>query len=135
MLSFKPAFPLSSLTFRASLVAQRVKHLPAVWRPRFDRWVGKIPWRRKWQPTPVLLLGKFHGWKSLVGYSPWGCKELDTTELLHFHFHQESLQFLFTFCHKNGVICISEVINISPGNFDSSLCFTQSSISHDVLCI
>ena len=43
-------------------------------------------WRRKWQPTPVLLPGKSHGWRSLVGYSPWGCKELDTTERLHFHF-------------------------------------------------
>ena len=42
--------------------------------------------RRQWQPTPVLLPGKFHGRRSLVGYSPWGCKELDTTELLHFHF-------------------------------------------------
>ena len=41
-------------------------------------------WRRKWQPTPVLLPGKFHGWRSLVGYSPWGRKELDTTERLHF---------------------------------------------------
>ena len=41
-------------------------------------------WRRKWQPTPVLLPGKFHGWGSLVGYSPWGCKELDATERLHF---------------------------------------------------
>ena len=37
-------------------------------------------WRRKWQPTPVLLLGKSHGWRSLVGYSPWGRKELDKTE-------------------------------------------------------
>ena len=41
-------------------------------------------WRRKWQPTPVLLPGNFHGWRSLVGYSPWGCKESDTTERLHF---------------------------------------------------
>ena len=41
-------------------------------RPGFDPWVGKIPWRRKWQPTPVFLPGKFHGWRSLVGYSPWG---------------------------------------------------------------
>ena len=37
-------------------------------------------WRRKWQPTPVFLLGKFHGQMSLTGYSPWGCKESDTTE-------------------------------------------------------
>ena len=56
-------------------------------RPRFDPLVGKIPWRRKWQPTPVLLPGKSHGWRSLVGYSPRGHKELDTTEWLHFHFH------------------------------------------------
>ena len=49
-------------------------------RPGFDPRVGKIPWRRKWQPTPVLLPGKFHGLRSLVGYSPWGCKESDTTE-------------------------------------------------------
>ena len=44
-------------------------------------------WRRKWQPTPVLLSGKFHGPRSLVGYSPWGRKESDMTEWLHFHFH------------------------------------------------
>ena len=44
-------------------------------------------WRRKWQPTPVFLPGKSHGWSSLVGYSPWGRKESDTTERLHFHFH------------------------------------------------
>ena len=37
--------------------------------------VGEIPWRRKWQPTPVFLTGKFHGQKSLMGYSSWGCKE------------------------------------------------------------
>ena len=52
----------------------------------FDPWVGKIPWRRKWQSTPVLLPGKSHGQRSLVGYSPWGRKESDRTERLHFHF-------------------------------------------------
>ena len=55
-------------------------------RPGFDPWVGKIPWRRKWQPPPVLLPGKSHGRRSLVGYSPWGCKESDMTERLHCHF-------------------------------------------------
>ena len=53
-------------------------------RPGFDSWIGKIPWRRQWQSTPVLLPGKSHGWRSLVGYSPWGHKESDTTEWLHF---------------------------------------------------
>ena len=43
-------------------------------------------WKRQWHPTPVLLPGKSHGWRSLVGCSPWGCWELDTTERLHFHF-------------------------------------------------
>ena len=43
-----------------------------------------IPWRKKWQPTPVFLPGKFHGWRSLAGYSPWDRKESDTTEWLHF---------------------------------------------------
>ena len=45
-----------------------------------------IPWRRQWHPTPVLLPGKSHGWRSLVGCSPWGRTESDTTERLHFHF-------------------------------------------------
>ena len=47
--------------------------------------VGKIPWRRKWQPTPVLLPGKFRGRRSLVGCRPWGREESDTTERLPFH--------------------------------------------------
>ena len=55
-------------------------------RPRFNPWVRKIPWRRKWQPTPVFLPGKFHEPRRLVGYSPWGHKESDMTEQLHFHF-------------------------------------------------
>ena len=55
-----------------------VKDLP-IRRCRFNPWVGKIPWRRKWQPTPVFLPGKSHGQKSLVGYSSWHTKELGTT--------------------------------------------------------
>ena len=50
-------------------------------------WVGKIPWRKKWQPTPEFLSGRFHGQRSLAGYSPWGCQELDTTEWLSTHIH------------------------------------------------
>jgi len=63
----------------ASLMTQRVKHLQCR-RPGFDPWAGKIPWRRKWQPTPVFLPGESHGWRSLVGYTPLGGRELDTTE-------------------------------------------------------
>ena len=47
----------------------------------FSPWVGKNPWKKEWHPTPVFLPGKFHGWRSLVGYSPWGCKESDTSEV------------------------------------------------------
>ena len=47
-------------------------------RHRLNPWVKKIPWRRKWQPTLVFLLGKSHGQRSLEGYSPWSHKELDT---------------------------------------------------------
>ena len=47
--------------------------------------VRNIPWRRKWQPIPVLLPGKFRGQKSLVGYSPWGHKKSDLTEQAHMH--------------------------------------------------
>ena len=49
------------------------------WRSRFDPWVGKIPCRRRWQPTIVFLPGEFHGQRSLAGYSPWGHKESNTT--------------------------------------------------------
>ena len=59
---------------------------------RFRETVGSLclylfTWRRQWHPTPALLPGKSHGWRSLVGCSPWGCYESDATEQLHFHFH------------------------------------------------
>ena len=56
-------------------------------RPRFNPWVRKTPWRRAWQPTPVLLPGKFHGQRRLVGYIPWGRREANMTE------HNESVAF------------------------------------------
>ena len=67
----------------ASLMAQMVKRLPAMQETWVWSLVGKIPWRRKWQPTPVFLPGKFHGQRSLVGYSSWGHKELGATERFH----------------------------------------------------
>ena len=64
--------------------AQMVRICLQCRRPAFKPWVGKILWRREWLPTPVFLLGKCHGQRSLAGYSPWGYKELDTTERLTF---------------------------------------------------
>ena len=55
-------------------------------RHRFDPWVGKMPWRRKYQPTPVFLPGESYGQRSLASYSPWGRKESDTIlQLNHYH--------------------------------------------------
>ena len=58
---------------------------PQCRRPQFDPRVGKIPWRRQWHPTSVLLPGNSRGQKGLVGYSPWGRRESDRTECLQFH--------------------------------------------------
>ena len=55
-------------------------------RPGFNPWFRKIPWRRKWQPTPVFLSGEFLGQRSLAGYSAWGHKESDMTKQ-HTHTH------------------------------------------------
>ena len=57
-----------------------VKNLPAVQETWFRSRVGKILWRRAWQPTPVFLPGESHGQRSLAGYAPWDHKELDMTE-------------------------------------------------------
>ena len=63
----------------ASLIAQLVKNLPAMWKTWVQSLVGKIPWRMEWLPTPVFLPTEFDGQRSLEGYSPWGRKELDVT--------------------------------------------------------
>ena len=51
----------------------------------FNPWVQKMPWSRKWQPTPVFLLGESHGQGSLVGYSPWGCSGAQLSNWTHTH--------------------------------------------------
>ena len=58
----------------ASLVAQSVKNLPAMQETGFNSWIGKIPWRREWQPTLVFLPRESHGQRSLAGYRAWGRK-------------------------------------------------------------
>ena len=73
------------------------KHTCQCRRHKFDPWIRKIHWRRKWQSTPVFLPGKFHGHRSLVDFSPWGHKESDKTEhtcghaCVHTHTHTPTL--------------------------------------------
>ena len=62
-----------------------VKNLLVMQETQFDLWVGKTSWGRKWLPSLVFLPGQFHGQRSLEGYSPCGCKELNMTE----HTHEE----------------------------------------------
>ena len=85
---FVEGFGGRAMPRKSSPVAQTLSVCLQCGRPRFNPWVRKIPWdlpwRRKWQPTPVSLPGKFHGSGSLVGYRPWGRKESDTIEWLHF---------------------------------------------------
>ena len=59
----------------------------AVRKHGFNLWVGKIPWRREWQPTPVFLPGESYGQRSLVGYSPWGQRVRHDCVLAHAHTH------------------------------------------------
>ena len=78
-------FPPSKLTFQLPKGFLGKESACQGRRYGLDPWVGKIPWRRKWQFTPVFLTGKSHGQRSLVGYSPWCCKESDMTEWLSTH--------------------------------------------------
>ena len=79
-------------------------------------------------PTKVHLVRAMVFPVVMSGCESWTVKKAE-------HRRIEAFEFLFTFCHKGGVICISEVIDISPSNLDSSLCFIQPGILHDVLCI
>ena len=158
--------------------------------------LGRFPWRREQLLTPVLWPGEFHGQRSLAGYSPWGCKESDTTEWLWrfllrskclliswlespsavileprkiksvtvsivspsichevmgpdamifvfwilslyqlFHSSLTLIKRLFSSSSLSVNRVVSDVVHISPSSLNSSLCFIQLSISHDVLCI
>ena len=69
----------------ASLIAQSVESACSAGDLGLIPGSGRSPWIRKWQPTPVFLPGESHGWRSLVGYSPWVRKQSDTTEGPQFH--------------------------------------------------
>ena len=66
----------------------------------FDPWVRKICWRREWLSTAVVLPGESHGQRSLVGYRPWGCKELEMTEHTHVRAHTHTHTHTHTYTHQ-----------------------------------
>ena len=71
-------------------MVQMVKYLPSMQEAWFNLLVRKIPWKRDWLPTPVFLIGGFPGQRSLVGYSLWGHKNSDTTEMTEHTHNQEA---------------------------------------------
>ena len=85
----------------ASPMAQQVKNPPAMQETQktwVRSWVGKIPWRRAWQPSPVFLLGESHGLTILAGYSPKGHKESDMIErLIHTHTHTHTHTHIYIY--------------------------------------
>ena len=90
------------LPARTSPVAQTVKCWSTMQETRVQSLGQKIGWRRKWQSTPVLLPRKSHEHRSLVGYSPWGRKELDTTEQLHLMLPASFLRLPWWFSGKES---------------------------------
>ena len=84
-------------------------------RPRFNPWVGKIPWRRAWQPTPVFLPGESQGQRKLSGYSPWGQKVSDMSEQLSTHMLSIKIQI------RNSLILIQMTPGISLDIYFSML--------------
>ena len=90
-----------SLGLWASQVERVVKNLPANagdTGDRFTPWVGKIPWRRKWQPAPIFLPGKLRGQRSLMGYGPWGRSQAQ----LNTHTHTPSWGRVFLLKQSNS---------------------------------
>ena len=90
---------------QVALVVKNVRPMQETQGRRFNLWVGKISWKRAWQPTPVFLPGEFQGWRSLEGYSPQGCTASDTTEVTA-HAHTQIL--LARLCKWEGdITCYS----------------------------
>ena len=95
---------LNELWFPGGSVVKSLPEMQETQRLGFDPWVGKIPWRRKWEPTLVFLPRESHGQGSLMGYCPWGCKELETTQQINnnrfIEYHVVSKHHVAEQCHN-----------------------------------
>ena len=129
MLSFKPSFAFTY--FPLQLRQQRI--CLQCRRDRFDPWVRKICWRREWQSTPEFLPGEFHQQRSLVGYNPWGLKRVGHAWVINTHSSSRGSSVPLHFLPLRVIICISEVVDISPGNLDSRLWLIQLAINKVLL--
>ena len=92
-------------------------------RCKFSPWIGKIPWSRKWQPTPIFLLWESHGQRNLAVYSPWGRKDSDMTEWLSAHSH--------THTHTHTPV-VKSILPLCTHSFPYSW-FINVSVSSDFL--
>ena len=97
-------------------------------RRRFTPWVGKIPWRRKWQPPPVFLPGKSPGQRSLAGYSPWGCKASNTTEYAHMQYSVKNFPL-----PANNQFAKSSSVLFSERHWGHRICWTRG-VSERLVC-
>ena len=93
----------------------------------FVPWVRKIPWRRRWQPSPVFLPGEFHGQKILAGYSPWGRKELNIAEHTHTHIYTYTY-ILFQILSIMGYDKVLSIVPILCSGFLLLTYFTYSRV-------
>ena len=120
-LKASPRFPGGAISEEPACQCKRQK------RQDFNPWVGKIPWRRAWQPI-VFLPGESHGQRSLVGYSPWGCRELDITEAT-WHAHGHSPVGNFSLANVSESLASTQFVQI----YTPCSAFLHPKASHSVL--
>ena len=108
-------------------MSQMVKNPPAMRRPGFDPWAGEDPLEKDMATTPIFLPGESHGQKSLVGYSPGGCKEVDTMEQLSWHTSHSGLFSTISSAFLTN-LCLLSVIIPNRGLLKSSTMIVHVSI-------